>query len=356
MGLRRFRAMFVKCRDKQGQIVQLGNTKCWIAYCSKCVILEPYAPYVSTFPLDQRRAMFVTGSVKTGLVPMAMCLDSPGYIERLIMNTMGTYELRVMQWVLGNSIRDPVDKALGVCLLGTKGGEGKSTIVNMIRDCFEGCTVSADLSVLGNSRARLSVEITRLVASTRVALVGDLALVDDINSSVWKSLTCGDYVQLEGTDVVKSYCSMIIASNDLYRPSGSSDNRWFTRRTILLGMKQLDRNPPVTMRDTTGTDRMRFVMSCVALRESSEHPPVTLRMAISTILGTAMQICTRAVVYVPTATPAQCVAGIESICALTLQLSHTEFVELVESINPALVGDWPALGMRYVKGIACRGI
>lgn len=65
--------------------------------------------------------------------------------------------------------------------------------------------MSTSLSVLGNSKFKLSTEVARPVASSRLALVRDLGLVDGNNSSVWPSLTGGDYVQLEGTDVLKSY-------------------------------------------------------------------------------------------------------------------------------------------------------
>lgn len=94
--------------------------------------MRPYYPYRKAFPQDQRRDIFVTGSVKVGLLPMAMCLDEPGYVERLMMTAMGKDELRVMQWVLGNSVRDPVDNALVGYIQGAKGGEGTTTIVNQI--------------------------------------------------------------------------------------------------------------------------------------------------------------------------------------------------------------------------------
>lgn len=76
--------------------------------------------------------MFLAGSVKVGLAPMATCLDEPGYVERHMMSTMGKDELRVMQCVLRNSVRDPVEKALVVYILGSEGGVVNTTVVNLI--------------------------------------------------------------------------------------------------------------------------------------------------------------------------------------------------------------------------------
>lgn len=77
----------------------------------------------------------------------------------------------------------------------------------------------------------------------------------------------------------------------------------------MFGMKPLNRNTHVSMRNTLEMDRMRFVKSCVAVWESISHSPVTLRIALRTMLGNDMQISTRSIVYTFDATPAQCVAG-----------------------------------------------
>lgn len=163
-----------------GCTVTFTKGRMFIPAGTRYLYTESYMPYVKQFGRSAK-AMLVVNSISCPLVPHAMNTDYSGHVQPVMSNTMPEEDLRVLMWIVGNSLRDPVDKALIGYILEAKGGEGKSIIVNMIMDCCKGCVAVEDLTALGHANGTLNPETKRSLASHRLGIVGDLTIHDKLN-------------------------------------------------------------------------------------------------------------------------------------------------------------------------------
>ncbi|CAO3654698.1 unnamed protein product [Mucor hiemalis] len=109
----------------------------------------------------------------------------------------------------------------------------------------------------------------------------------------------------------------IFASNSLWMNPSWGTRPWFTRRSIVLTMKKIEPGATPPPKVYTDADAYTFCMRCLSTRLRSPTPPVTMRMALVTILGYGVSYATRGVAESERATPYECMTATTAISIST---------------------------------------
>lgn len=324
---------------------------------SNYAYFEPYCPYGACFPSYPERGMFIERPIGIQLVPEFVNLNHSNKVVMTMNNTLPNSSVKALMWTIGNAFMDPVDSAYLVFLLGSSGGEGKTSIINYINEIFGDSVETQDLEPIGNASKYMTGGVIRRISSSRTCIKGDLANAKDMNASLIKNLTGGDYISTDdGSGNVKSYWTIISGTNDIWRPWGHSYNKWFTRRTILLPMEAKPKEEWSPYESTTIHDHLGFIAKCISLRDAHEHPPVTIKHVIAMIFGSRMQIVTRYICFSKSADFLDSVGAMYSMCWLSRGLTVNKFISLVGSTNSNLIGTIEHLDLHYVKGMSVQKV
>lgn len=115
--------------------------------------------------------------------------------EISLSNVMSDENLRLLKWIIGNGLIDPVDKPKAVYMFGN-GGEGKSCTINTILANLPGAVHPLSKDYVG-SPLSISQEDLGHAMSSRFISYGDVVLRNSrINAAFWKMITGGDTVRV----------------------------------------------------------------------------------------------------------------------------------------------------------------
>lgn len=210
------------------------------------------------------------------------------YLKPLFPNPL---DLACLQWIIGNSMLDPVTQHK-ILILSGPGGSGKSTTVNTIASCFRGTCRQIDCTVL-TSKTLTSVpdRVVPSLVSSRLCTAGDVNFTDGyVNTQVLKILTGNDLISHPDYSsigiVAKS--SIIFSSNHL--PDPVRNMEWqgpaILRRVVVIPMEADARSLEYAEEPTTERNILEFTLeSCVRCLESGNAMPISSKGLLTTMLG-----------------------------------------------------------------------
>jgi len=270
----------------------------------------------------------------------------PSRGETSLSNVMAPHDLKLIRWVIGNALLDPVDRPRALYLYGA-GGEGKSATINTLLAHLPGAVHPLSRDYVGGHHT-MSVEDLSAAMSSRFISYGDVVLTKSrINASFWKTITGGDTIKV-ASGQGRIVCTAMFASNHLWYPSSSLTKRWFSRRTIVVPLTapHADASPPPE--SFSDPDIHDFVMNCVYERMTNHDIPLPISTVLLTIFGYRISVATRGIRVCANSNFVGCVAGTWSL-SLAGQLEYDLLLDLVSAASPTLVGK--AMGVSYIRDI-----
>ncbi|CAI5482455.1 unnamed protein product [Closterium sp. Yama58-4] len=236
---------------------------------------------------SRRLGSLVRRPLSIGLLPSYWWQEHMSKAEVILSKVLTPERLRLVMWTVGNGLLDPIARPRILYLYGPKGGEGKSTALQVLASQLPGCYRPLSRNYPGTASNLPEDEKARLM-DYRFTSHGDVVLKDGrVNATFWKEVCGGDLVSVSGGVGVLDL-TVLLASNDIWFPH-------MTRRTfvILLDKTALDLPRP----DMAFSDRdvFEFTCACIGTRLKSEEPPVTAECVLLTIFGKRAGIVTRAV-------------------------------------------------------------
>lgn len=216
---------------------------------------------------------------------------SPGGTEKMLKFIRVLFnddtELRTILWILGLVAVDPSSVSKFLLLYGP-GGTGKSTLIGLIEDIFNGCCGTISSSVLTSKSSVIPVDTVRTIASNRVVTAGDINLENhQLNLHVIKEITGHDSVSIPPIKV-RTRCSLVAASNDLPHPN--IQKTWCSaatsRRTIVVPMSvKTSLIPNVERPDDIEDLQELFLLGTSIYLDNLTSPPMSMRSLMFSVLG-----------------------------------------------------------------------
>lgn len=238
--------------------------------------------------LDDRVSSFCVMPCSFNQIPQSW---SPGGAERVLRFIRVLFndqvELKTIQWTLGLVAVDPSSVSKFLLLYGP-GGTGKSTLIGLIEDVFNGCCGTINSSVLTSKSSNIGVDTARTIASNRVVTAGDINLeTNQLNLHTVKEITGHDSVSVPPIKV-RTRCSLVAASNNLPHPS--TQKTWcsaaVSRRAIVIPMNVKTSLIPNIERPDATEDDIDFLLSCINLYlDYLTSPPMSMRSLMYGVLG-----------------------------------------------------------------------
>ena len=238
--------------------------------------------------LDNRVSSFCAMPCSYNQIPQSW---SPGGAEKVLRFIRVLFndqiELKTVQWVLGLVIVDPSSISKFLLLYGP-GGTGKSTLIGLIEDIFNGCCGTISSGVLTSRNSNVTADTARTIASNRIVTAGDINLESSqLNLHTIKEITGHDSVSIPPVKV-RTRCSLVAASNDLPHPR--KQKTWcseaISRRAIVAPMNVKTSLIPNVERPDSTEDNIDFLLSCVSLYlDHLGSPPISMRSLMYSILG-----------------------------------------------------------------------
>jgi hypothetical protein len=281
------------------------------------------------------------------IIPSMYLLGIESKAEEVLSNVLTDEQLRVLMWIIGNGLLDPVDRPRAVYLYGN-GGDGKSVTINTIINNLPGCVYPLSTDYIGSNKQMKDIDLTQCL-SARFITHGDVELNNGkINSTFWKSITGGDTVRVAGGQG-KIKCTGIFASNQLWFLPYFSRKEWFTRRSVVLVMNKPPKGVQPPPESYSESEIYHFIMNCVATRLKTNHPPITLKMAFITMFGTGVGYATAGIELDESANHMQCMVATWYV-ALSSSTDKDVLLNCIYTMNPDL--------LLYEDGepVAIRGI
>lgn len=238
--------------------------------------------------IDERVSSFCFMPCSFNKIPRSW---SPGGAEKILKYIRVLFtdqiELKTVQWIIGVIAVDPssVNKFL---LLYGPGGTGKSTLIGMLEDIFNGCCGTISSNVLTSKNSTITLDTARTIASNRLVTAGDIDLESNqLNLHVVKEITGHDSVSVPPVKV-RTRCTLVAASNDLPHPN--KQKAWCSaatsRRVILVPMSVKTSLIPNVERPDSDDDSIDFLLSSVNLYlDHINSPPMSIRSMMFGLLG-----------------------------------------------------------------------
>lgn len=315
------------------------------------MIFEPISSlvqYARGFPASLRITGLCVCPIQIRTIPTRLDRYEISRAEQVLGNVLTPPQLRVLMWVIGNGLVDPVDRPRVVYLYGG-GGDGKSVTINTLIANLRGCISPLSKDYAGREIPMSEDDLDRALSS-RFVTYGDVSLKDNkINSAFWKLITGGDTIQTS-TGQGRILCTAIMASNNIWYPGSAMLRTWFTRRTVALVMNSPPLGcapPPVDYNDE---DVYWFTINCIRERLRSDTMPVTLEMAFITIFGRKVAVATRSIIITQSTSPFGCMAGTHAV-SLASGIPYERLVSLFESMSTSLITEYS--GIKAIAGITC---
>lgn len=238
--------------------------------------------------LDDRISGFCVMPCSFNQIPRSW---SPGGTERMLKFIRVLFndqiELLTIQWTLGLIAVDPSSVSKFLLLYGP-GGTGKSTLIGLIEDVFNGCCGTISSGVLTSKNSNITAETARTIASNRVITAGDINLeTNNMNLHTVKEITGHDSVSVPPIKV-RTRCSLVAASNNLPHPRVQPTwcSAAISRRVLVVPMNIKTSFIPNVERPDSVEDCIDFLLSSVALYlDNVGSPPISMRSLMYTILG-----------------------------------------------------------------------
>ena len=216
---------------------------------------------------------------------------SPGGTERLLKYIrvlfLDQVEFNTILWVIGSIAVDPSSISKFLLLYGP-GGTGKSTIIRMIEDIFNGCCGTINSSTITSKSSTVSTDTARTIASNRVVTAGDINLeTSQLNLHTIKEITGHDSLSIPPIKV-RTRCTLIAASNNLPHPT--TQPTWCStatsRRIMVVPMNvKTSLIPNKEMPDLT-EDCINVLLTSVSVYLNNKgSPPMSMRSLMWSVLG-----------------------------------------------------------------------
>ncbi|CAI7765290.1 unnamed protein product [Closterium sp. NIES-53] len=207
---------------------------------------------------------------------------------------------------LGNGLLDPIARPRILYLYGPKGGEGKSTALQVLASQLPGCYRPLSRNYPGTA-SNLPEDEKAGLMDYRFTSHGDVVLKDGrVNATFWKEVCGGDLVSVSGGVGVLDLT--VLPALDLPRPEIAFSDR----------------------------DVFEFTCACLGTRLKWEQPPVIAECVLLTIFGKRAGIVTRAVRLAEPETFDQALVASYSI-AMSGHMTLTKLITLAESMSPSAV-------------------
>ena len=296
-----------------------------------------------------RTGSFAYKPVFLRVVPDGFLRDDKGYVESMFLNVMDPKTMEVLKWVIGNALIDPVEGSKVVLLYGT-GGNGKSMTINVLMEVLKGVMEPLSIDYASGSK-RVEESDLFTIVSNRIVCFGDVRFGGrPVNESYWKLVTGGDSIRV-GSNVSKLEATCIMGSNDLFFPTSTMLEPWFSRRTIVLDLHKPTKSEYVPKQDYDEVDRITFVNSCIYTRLNISRVPLTPQIALRSILGLRAAASTRGIVFDDNSGWAECIAATHSISDSSC-VRYSTLIELLECMDANLIGCF--ITIKYLRGISLR--
>ena len=299
---------------------------------------------------SQRESSLCVCPVSTRVLPGVWRRSGQTLVQKVLSNVIRPESMLPLMWVIGNGLLDPVREPRIVYFYGS-GGDGKSTTINVLRTVLEGAITSFTKDYVMSDR-EVSVEDLSRAASSRFVSYGDVNLrYGTPNTKLWKMITGGDAIS-SPIGEIRLTCTALFASNDLWHDNKRIQEKWFTRRTLVVKMEPLapDSDPPPDL--IPDEDRSRFIADCIHIRASHEFLPVSAQDILITILGRSAERATRAILLEDCNDFHDARAATVAV-AMAALMKLDLFLSLVESITRSAIWVGPT-GSKAMRGIKLR--
>ncbi|CAI7902015.1 unnamed protein product [Closterium sp. NIES-54] len=296
---------------------------------------------------SRRLGSLVRRPLSIGLLPLHWNQGHMSKAEVILSKVLTPERLRLVMWTVGNGLLDPIARPRILYLYGPKGGEGKSTALQVLASQLPGCYRPLSKNYPGTA-SNLPEDEKAGLMDYRFTSHGDVVLKDGrVNATLWKEVCGGDLVSVSGGVGVLDL-TVLLASNDIWFPHLSQRQTWMTRRTfvILLDRPALDLpRPEIAFSDR---DVFEFTCACLGTRLKWEQHPVTAECVLLTIFGKRAGIVTRAVRLAEPETFDQALVASYSI-AMSGHMALTELITLAESMSQSAVVT--VRGLKALRGV-----
>ncbi|CAI7815181.1 unnamed protein product [Closterium sp. NIES-54] len=134
--------------------------------------------------------------------------------EVILSKVLTPKRLRLVMWTVGNGLLDPIARPRILYLYGPKGGEGKSTALQVLASQLPGCYRPLSRNYPGTA-SNLPEDEKAGLMDYRFTSHGDVVLKDGrVNATFWKEVCGGDLVSVSGGVGVLDL-TVLLASNDI---------------------------------------------------------------------------------------------------------------------------------------------
>lgn len=300
------------------------------------------------------------GPLELPRVPKHLTIHESCPIDAFLSRNLSIGHLNLIKWFIGNGLRDPVSAGKVLVLYGLRGGEGKSVICHTLMNILRGTIAPMDKDYMGGASMPSAESMSEMLAY-RFLYWGDCRMSDGkVNDANWKTFTGGDMISL-GSGAVRFQSSVLLATNNLWKPSYNLWKNWFARRTFCIPMSESYRGSTDLPQAFDEKDIVTFAVSCIHLRVRHKHPPLTPMVLIATIFGSRSSVASRAVRLTPgwsydgtdnentLETFYSNMAATYSLC-LAGEIRHAALMSLVHDMCPAMIAT--RRSMQAVRGLS----
>jgi len=284
--------------------------------------------------------------IRIGVLTQRVRKFSPSAAEKSLSNVMTSDNLRLLRWVIGNGLIDPVDKPKAVYMFGN-GGEGKSCTINTILANLPGAVYPLSKDYVGSNLTISQEDLTHAM-SVRFISYGDVVLKKSkINAAFWKMITGGDTMRVSSGQGRLS-CTALFASNNLWYPISALLKKWFVRRTIVILLHAPSADDPPPPNSFSDLEIHDFVTNCIYERLRTPFVPCTIQSSLLTIFGYKISVATRGITL---GNKTSELGSISATWAVSIagEVEYELLTELVECMSNSLVSEYH--GVKYLKGI-----
>ena len=147
-------------------------------------------------PLERSTGLCIS-PIRISTMSLKVSSFKPSRGELSLANVMSPQDLRLIKWVIGNALLDPVDRPRALYLYGA-GGEGKSATINTLLAHLPGAVHPLSKDYVRSNHSMSTDDLTAAMSS-RFISYGDVVLTKSkINTSFWKTITGGDTIKVVG--------------------------------------------------------------------------------------------------------------------------------------------------------------
>ncbi|KAJ3219739.1 hypothetical protein HK099_004579 [Clydaea vesicula] len=273
-------------------------------------------------------------AINSNIIASKIVYEEKCEIYGILLNVLDDDALKVLIWTIGNGLIDPVSNSKLIYFRGD-GGDGKTSLIEILESVLDGCIVPLTKDYVCLDKQLDNVDLAR-AASSRFVSCSEVTTNDGkINEKFWKMMTGGDLIASSFGDV-RLRCTVFLASNVIWYKYNAISMKWFTRRTIVLPMKRLDRKATPPKAQYTSIEKSTFLFNCIHYRLVHKSIPITIKYALMTILGSGYTKIERCIQFVECSDFLDCYAAMICISILCLIDCET-LVSLVEVMSKELV-------------------